>query len=104
MAITPVTYRSSSPYARTEYIEGKFLDLLDYKPFPIEVDDLYRQVGPTYQYRPDLLSFDLYKTTEYWYVFMLRNRDTIIDPVWDFKAETRIYIPKVNTVLKYLGR
>ena len=104
MAITPVVYRSSSPYATTEYIEGKFLDILNYKKLPAEADDIYQAIGATYEYRPDLMSFDLYKSPEYWFVFALRNRDVLIDPVWDFKAETKIYIPKLNTVLRYLGR
>lgn len=103
MTVRSVKYKSSSPYYRTEYIEGKFLDILSYKPLPAEPDDIYKQIGPIYQYRPDLLSFDLYKTTDFWYVFTLRNMDIIKDPIWDFTAEKKIYIPKINTVLRTMG-
>ena len=101
MPVTP--YKKTSPYFKTNLTDNKFLDVLVYRTIPAQVDDLYRQVGATYQYRPDLLSYDLYGTVDYWWVFIVRNRDVIIDPVWDFKAETRIYIPKLDTIRQSLG-
>ena len=100
---TTVTYKKTSPYFKTPLMDNKFLDLLNYRVIPAQADDLYKQIGNTYQYRPDLMSFDLYGTVDYWWVFIIRNRDTIIDPVWDFKAETYIYIPKLETLTKNLG-
>lgn len=104
MTTREVRYKSNSPYYGTGLIDGKFLDLLEYRTLPAESDDILKQIGPIYQYRPDLLSYDLYKTTDFWYVFILRNRDLIKDPVWDFTADKKIYIPKLNTVLSNLGR
>jgi hypothetical protein len=103
MAITATSYKSTSPYYGTGYLEGKFLDLLKYRSFPKQADDIYKEIGPTWQYRPDLLSYDLYKTTDYWWVFAVRNKDIIKDPIWDFTAEKSIYIPKLNTILQHLG-
>ena len=40
---------------------------------------------------------------DFWYVFMLRNRDIIIDPIWDFTEDKKIYIPKLSTILQALG-
>jgi len=42
-------------------------------------------VAPKYQYRMDLLSYDLYGTSEYWWVIALLNRDQIKDPIRDLK-------------------
>lgn len=96
-------YKPSSPYYTTPYIDGKFLDLMNYRSLPALKDDLYKQIGIKYQYRPDLLSEWLYDTPNYWYVFMLRNRNAIIDPIWDFTADKFIYIPQKSTVLQAFG-
>ena len=98
-----VEYKKSSPYFKTGLIDNKFLDILSYRTIPAQADDLLTQIGPTYQYRPDLMSFDLYGTVDYWWVFTIRNRDLIIDPVWDFTADKKIYIPKLETIRQSLG-
>jgi hypothetical protein len=95
-------YQNTSPYFTTGYLDGKFLDILNYRSFPIQADDIYKQIGATYQYRPDLLSFDLYQTSGYWWVFIVRNKNLIYDPIWDFTADKMIYIPKLNTILASL--
>jgi hypothetical protein len=103
MAIKSAEYKKTSPYYNTGLLDNKFLDILSYRTIPAEADDILTQIGATYQYRPDLLSFDLYGTVDYWWVFIIRNRDLIIDPVWDFKAEKKIYIPKLETIRQSLG-
>jgi len=100
---TDIKYNTASPYKLTPYIEGKFLDILAIREISAEADDLYRQIGIQYQYRPDLLSWWVYDTTQYWWVFMMRNRDIIIDPIWDFSADKYIYIPKKDTLIHNLG-
>jgi hypothetical protein len=100
---TVTTYKTSSPYKTTPYIDGKFLDILNYRTLPEEADDLYRPIGIKYQFRPDLLSQWLYDSPEYWWVFIVRNRDVIIDPIWDFTSDKWIYLPKKSTVLRNLG-
>ena len=97
------TYKKTSPYYKTGLIDGKFLDLLNYRHIPAQADDIYKQIGATYQHRPDLLSYDLYGTVDYWWVFIIRNRDLLIDPVWDFTADKKIYIPKLETIRQSLG-
>jgi hypothetical protein len=103
MVTGPVRYKQSSPYYKTGLIENKFLDVLEYRAIDSEADDIYRMIGNTYQYRPDLMSYDLYKTVDYWWVFMMRNRDIIIDPIWDFTADKQIYIPKISTIQRAIG-
>lgn len=43
-------------------------------------------VAPRHQYRPDLLSYDLYGNSTYWWTIVLLNRDTLKDPVRDLTA------------------
>ena len=98
-----VTYKNTSPYAKTSLFDNRFLDIMEYKSLPAQADDIYKQITATYQYRPDIMSYDLYGTAEFWYVFMLRNRDVILDPVFDFTEDKMIYIPKLSTILENLG-
>jgi hypothetical protein len=98
-----ISYSSNSPYSRTALFDNKFLDILEYKPLPSEADDIYKQITATYHRRPDLMSYDLYGRVDFWYVFMLRNRDLIQDPIWDFTEDKKIYIPKLSTILSALG-
>jgi len=54
----------------------------------------YHVVTPRQQYRPDLLSFDLYGNSSYWWVIALLNRNQIEDPIRDLKSGMTIrYIP-----------
>jgi hypothetical protein len=103
MAINSVTYKSTSPYYKTAYLEGKFLDIMNYRAIPAQANDKQLTISATYQYRPDLLSFDLYKRSDYWWVFMVRNPDLMIDPIWDFTIGKTIYIPNEATLKSYLG-
>ena len=96
-------YKKTSPYAKTGLMDKKFLDILTYRTIPAQADDLLRQIGATYQYRPDVMSYDLYGTVDYWWVFIIRNRDILIDPIWDFTADKKIYIPQLETLRKSLG-
>jgi len=57
----------------------------------------------TYQYRPDLLAYDLYSTGALWWVFYQRNPNTLTKPPLDFVANTTIYLPKLTTLQSALG-
>jgi hypothetical protein len=103
MAIGIAAYKGSSPYSKTNLFDGKFLDLMIYNSFPLEPDDIYKPIGATYHRRPDLMSYDLYGTADYWWVFMARNRNEIVDPIWDFTEDKKIYIPKLSTIVHNLG-
>lgn len=96
------TYSKSSPYAKTS-IHGNFLDIMEYRTFPRLPDDVLFQINSTYQYRPDLLAHDLYGDAGLWWVFAVRNPNTVKDPVFDFRTGTTIYLPKKATLLNALG-
>lgn len=95
-------YDSTSPYFLTGYSQF-FLDVMTNRPIPKEPDDQLFKINQTYQYRPDMLSFDLYDTPTLWWVFYQRNPNTLQAPPLDFKAGTVIYLPKITTLRSTLG-
>lgn len=95
-------YDATSPYYLTGFSEF-FLDVMVNRPIPKESDDLPFIINLTYQFRPDLLSFDLYGTPTLWWVFYQRNPNTLTAPPLDFKEGTEIYIPKESTLKSVLG-
>ena len=97
-----VEYRPDSPYAITQ-MYGTSLDVYQHRPIPYYQDDVLFSISLTYQYRPDLLAFDLYNNSNLWWVFSVRNPNTIQDPIWDFIVGQQIYIPKQGTLQAVLG-
>ncbi len=95
-------YNSTSAYFTTPYSQF-FLDVMVNRPIPKETDDTLFKINQTYQYRPDLLAFDLYDKAELWWVFYQRNPNTLVAPPWDFAAGTEIYLPKITTLRTTLG-
>jgi hypothetical protein len=96
------TYDSLSPYFNTGYSQF-YLDVMVNRPIPQESDDRLFQINQTYQYRPDLLAFDLYDNAGLWWVFYQRNPNTLQAPPLDFKTNTLIYLPKITTLRAALG-
>ena len=95
-------YSATSPYFTTAYSQF-YLDCMVNRSIPRESDDVYFKVNQTYQYRPDLLAFDLYGQPGLWWVFYQRNPNTLIAPPWDFEAGKNIYLPKISTLRSSLG-
>ena len=96
------TYNATSPYYTTGYSQF-FLDTMVNRPIPSQSDDLPLTINQTYQYRPDLLAFDLYDSAGLWWVFYQRNPNTLTKPPLDFVIDTFIYVPKMSTLRTVLG-
>ena len=96
------TYDSTSPYFTTGYSQF-FLDVMVNRPIPQQADDRLFTINTTYQYRPDLLAFDLYDNANLWWVFYQRNPNTLTKPPLDFAVGTTIYLPKITTLKSILG-
>jgi hypothetical protein len=92
-------YSSSSPYYATQQTNW-YLDM--WEPIDLSPDstDMYVEVETKYEGRPDLLAYDLYGTSNYWWVFMKRNRDVINHPILDMKAGLKIWAPKKERLTK----
>lgn len=95
-------YNSTSPYFVTP-ISQFYLDAMINRPIPKQVDDQIFRITETYQYRPDMLAYDLYDQPELWWVFYQRNPNTLTAPPWDFAAGVEIYLPKITTLQTALG-
>ena len=95
-------YTSTSPYFQTGYSQF-FLDVMTNRAIPKQPDDRLFKINQTYQYRPDLLAFDLYDNANLWWVFYQRNPNTLQKPPLDFKTNTLIYLPKITTLRNVLG-
>lgn len=96
------TYSSTSAYYNTGVTQF-YLDVMVDRPIPRSVDDRAFVINQTYQYRPDLLAFDLYQNAELWWVFYQRNPNTLAAPPWDFAAGNLIYLPKLSVLKTTLG-
>ena len=96
------TYDVASPYYLTGYSQF-FLDVMTNRPIPKSADDQLFIINQTYQYRPDLLTFDLYDNSGLWWVFYQRNPNTLQAPPLDFKSGATIYLPKITTLKTVLG-
>lgn len=95
-------YSKTSPYSKTPQW-GNFLDLWNGITMPADVSDARYQIDPPYNLRPDLLAHDMYKDSNLWWVFAVRNPDVLLDPVFNFVAPTIIYVPSYAVVKTALG-
>jgi len=95
-------YKDNSPYATTSYSAG-YLDIINFRDIPARTDDVLYEVTKQYENRPDLLAYDLYGDVGLWWVFSVRNKDIIKDPVFDLVAGIKIYLPTANTIRTVLG-
>jgi hypothetical protein len=96
------TYSQTSPYKSTAQ-NNLYLELLEIRPVPAEPDDFLYTIESQYQYRPDLLAYDIYGSARLWWIFVQRNMEVIKDPIYDFEVGKKIYLPKKSNLKKYLG-
>ena len=81
-------------YSKTE-VKDFYLDLWVPPTVSAQKTDKMITISPKYHMRPELLSYDLYGTTDSWWVFMVRNPNKINDPINDFVSGLEIYIPSI---------
>lgn len=95
--------KSLSPYAKTPITNLGYLDIMVIRPIPAAGEDVVYEITTEYTYRPDLLAYDIYGKKELWWVFAQRNMDVLKDPVFDFVAGTKIYLPQPQYLKQSLG-
>jgi len=97
-------YPRTSPYHETSVVDGKFLDVLNYRPIPKDPSDVIIEITAVYENRPDLLAYDLYGDSRLWWVFAARNQNRLgEDPYFNLTVGTKIYVPKLDTLKAALG-
>ena len=97
-----ITYGKASPYYNTP-LKGNHLDIMSIRDIPALKDDVLFTVTSQYKHRPDLLAFDVYQNEQLWWVFAMRNKDVVRDPVYDMIPGIKIFIPQLSTINKALG-
>jgi hypothetical protein len=97
-----VVYNKLSPYGKTKITNG-YLDVMSFRDIPSEVDDQQYEILSLYMHRPDLLAHDIYGDSQLWWVFSVRNKEILKDPIYDFVPGQVIFLPKLTTIRKALG-
>jgi hypothetical protein len=97
-----INYPANSPYSATP--QSNFgIGLFVFKPIPPDAGDLPYTLLAQHQYRPDRLSYDLYNTPNYWWVFAARNPRLRANILFDFLPGLTIIIPSAEYVRKVAG-
>ena len=96
-------YPTTSPYNQTTTVNGQYLDVMINRPINGSPTDVYWEIAPTYNLRPDLLASDLYGDSRLWWVFAQRNPNTLKDPLFDFVTGVSIFIPTADSLKVELG-
>lgn len=97
-------YPATSPYSLTNVVNKKYLDFMTNRSIPSMASDLLYTIPLVYQYRPDMLAYDLYNDSRLWWVFAARNPNKLgPDPYFNFVAGLSIYIPQQDTLKQVLG-
>ncbi len=95
------SYSATSPYFSTQVVND-YLDIIEFRDIPNNASDEVYEILQQHQYRPDLLAYDFYGDSTLWWVFAVRNKDIIKDPIYDLYAGQKIRIPTLET-LRGLG-
>jgi hypothetical protein len=98
-----MAYTQSSPYYNTQVVSDEYLDIMVNRNLSSDISDQYWEITATYHQRPDMLAYDLYNDSKLWWVFAQRNPNTLKDPMFDFTAGTKIFIPQITTLQQDLG-
>jgi hypothetical protein len=97
-----IDYAKTSPYGatpQTSWHIGRYV----HRSIPAHKNDTLFELKPRHQYRPDLLSQELYGSPVYWWVFVVCNTKIIRDPIWDFKTGTTIVVPSADYIKTIIG-
>jgi len=90
-------HKDTSHYSNTP-IKDFYLDLLVHRRIPPSSNDTIVAIEAKYENRPDLFANDYYGSPRLWWVLVLRNMDTLIDPLEDFKTGVEIFVPTPESV------
>lgn len=100
--MSKIVYPRTSPYASSGQTSW-YMSNYKHRPIPRDGRDEYIMLEAKHQYRPDILSQELYNTPALWWVFMVRNMNSIRDPINDFVAGKYIFVPAYGHLKTVLG-
>lgn len=94
-------HEQTSMYKKTP-VEDFYLGYWVNIDIPPQDDDEIISISPEHDGRPDLYAHQKYGSSKYFWVFFMRNKDILFDPIDDFKTGIKIYVPSINTVKKFV--
>lgn len=100
--MTTVSYSSYSPFYLTKQ-NSWALSTWTPRNIPAMSSDAPMILSQIYQYKPDLLAYDLYGDSRLWWVWIVRNPDVINDPIYDMVPGTVLMIPEPTALKAILG-
>jgi hypothetical protein len=95
-------YNNTSPYFTTAQTTST-LDIWNPRPIPPQATDQTYTIDKLYANKPHLLAYDLYQDSRLWWVFAVRNKDIIKDPIYDFVAGLEIKVTPKDVLMSILN-
>jgi hypothetical protein len=98
----PIKYSNRSLYYSTPQNSWA---LSYYVPRPIALDnsDQWVKLSSRHINKPTVLSYDLYGTPAYWWIFNIMNPDVIVDPIRDFQEGVVLRVPTLGRLQQVIG-
>jgi hypothetical protein len=88
-----MAYKNTSHLSRTTVVNG-YTQLYTPSMTPDYTKTTVFTLTQKYNRRPDILAYELYDEAAYWWVFAVYNKNTIINPINDFKTGLTLLVPK----------
>jgi hypothetical protein len=98
----PVKYSQRSLYYATPQTSFALSYYVQRNIIPDSTDTLV-QLSQRHTNKPTVLSYDLYGTPAYWWIFNILNPDVIKDPIRDFKQGVIIRVPTQSRLQTLIG-
>ena len=95
------SYTNKSPYYKTS--QSWFLSPWVPITIPQADDDMYFTITSTYNLKPWVLAKELYDDEKLYWVFAILNKNSLVDPVYDFTTGKTIRIPSNTRLQKIIG-
>lgn len=95
-------YNNTSPYFLTPQ-NSYSLDIYVPRVIPVLDTDRKLILNKMYQFKPHLLAYDLYGDSRLWWVFAVRNKDILIDPIYNFVQGIEIYVTDKDALFSLLN-
>lgn len=100
---TKTIYKQTDFYYNTPIEDKTYLSFLEDRRVPLDDSDVYIVVQPRHQFKPYILSYDLYSSEDYWWVIARHNMDLLIDPIRDLREGMVLRVPTVDRVKRFIG-
>ena len=95
------TFDKRSIYRKTSN-DGFFLGYYEPLYLPQHSTDYYMVIPTEYDLKPGMLAYNLYGDAQLLWIFSIYNRETIIDPLFNFRAGKIIRVPTKERLLSLI--